>query len=179
LARALGSEPSLVITEMRMPFIDDVALCELLRRDSTTSDMPIVVVTTESRPAALAQAAQVGADVVLTKPVVPEDVIQAAMTLLRSSKARRRAASATVAAVCTERSRSARSERTHTRFDTTTPTVPPPVLICPSCDGSLTYDHSHIGGVSERNAEQWDYYDCSTCGTFQYRHRTRKLRGIQ
>jgi hypothetical protein len=43
----------------------------------------------------------------------------------------------------------------------------------------LTYERSHIGGVSERNSEQWDYYECpSGCGTFQYRQRTRKLRRV-
>jgi hypothetical protein len=32
--------------------------------------------------------------------------------------------------------------------------------------------------VSARFSEQWDYYDCSTCGAFQYRQRTRKLRRV-
>jgi hypothetical protein len=34
-----------------------------------------------------------------------------------------------------------------------------------------------MDGPRSRN-EQWDYYGCSVCGTFQYRHRTRKLRRV-
>jgi len=60
---------------------------------------------------------------------------------------------------------------------TTLPKVPP-ALMCPSCDVSLIYAHSHVGGVGDRQREQWDYYLCPTCGTFQYRQRTRKLRRI-
>jgi hypothetical protein len=69
--------------------------------------------------------------------------------------------------------------RLHERHDTTSPPLPPPALICPQCDQLLAYQHSHIGGVSARHAEQWDYYECPTgCGMFQYRERTRKLRKV-
>jgi hypothetical protein len=68
--------------------------------------------------------------------------------------------------------------KSHQRFTTTVPPIEPPALTCPSCDHPLKYDHSHIGGVSDRHAEQWDYFACSTCGPFQYRHRTRKLRRV-
>jgi hypothetical protein len=54
-----------------------------------------------------------------------------------------------------------------------------PELLCPSCDGPLHYERSHIGGVSSKHAEQWDYFLCPRgCGTFQYRERTRKLRSV-
>ena len=66
--------------------------------------------------------------------------------------------------------------KAHQRFTTTAPPAEPPALTCPTCDRPLTYEQSHIGGVSDRHPEQWDDFTCSTCGTFQYRHRTRKLR---
>ena len=67
--------------------------------------------------------------------------------------------------------------RSHARHHTTTPPAAPPVLMCPSCDRPLRYLHSHIGGVSIRHQEQWDYFECpGNCGTFQYRERTRKLK---
>jgi hypothetical protein len=40
----------------------------------------------------------------------------------------------------------------------------------------LVYRHSHTGGVNARSQEQWDYLQCSSCGPYQYRHRTRKLK---
>jgi hypothetical protein len=36
------------------------------------------------------------------------------------------------------------------------------------------YRQTVIGGVKPR--ERWDYYDCRTCGPFQYRHRTKLLK---
>ena len=69
--------------------------------------------------------------------------------------------------------------RAHARFETTAPPLTPPELRCPMCDRPLTYTRSHVGGVSDRHPEQWDYFTCSSsCGTFQYRHRTRKLRHV-
>ena len=69
--------------------------------------------------------------------------------------------------------------RVHTRFTTTEPSIAPPALICPSCVLQMRYVQSYIGGVSALQPEQWDYFVCQTgCGTFQYRHRTRKLRQI-
>jgi hypothetical protein len=69
--------------------------------------------------------------------------------------------------------------RAHIRHQTTEPPVAPPALVCPQCDQLLRYQRSHIGGVSARHVEQWDYYECSGgCGTFQYRQRTRKLRRV-
>jgi predicted RNA-binding Zn-ribbon protein involved in translation (DUF1610 family) len=62
---------------------------------------------------------------------------------------------------------------------TTQPPLKPPALTCPSCDRHLTYEESYVGGVSQRHAEQWDYYDCPVCGRFQYRQRTRKLRRVE
>ena len=63
------------------------------------------------------------------------------------------------------------------RVVTTMPPVSPPALVCPSCDRPLKYEHSYIGGVTQYRAEQWDCYVCSSsCGIFEYRQRTRKLR---
>jgi hypothetical protein len=66
------------------------------------------------------------------------------------------------------------------RFDTSTPPHAVPFLVCPSCDRRLEYRKSRVGGVTSRFAEQWDEFICpATCGTFEYRHRTRKLRPVR
>ena len=41
LAEALARPPALVIAEIRLPFIDGYALCEILRRDHATARIPI------------------------------------------------------------------------------------------------------------------------------------------
>ena len=192
LATALTHPPALVITETRLPFIDGYALCEILRDDAATRHVPILVVTSEARPSELDRARQAGADDVLTKPAVPERVLETAQALLgrcaelrERSRAVRSTAAARLARATTVLKRSDEQQRrtqskSHLRFDTPTPPIEPPALRCPMCDGPLTYQRSHIGGVSDSNAEQWDYYVCrASCGTFQHRQRTRKVRRVR
>ena len=126
---------------------------------------------------------------VLVKPAPIEDVLDAMRRLLADhlSPGGRSAGAAKAATASDEPgNRRARFDQHHrttlskarSRFTTTTPPASPPRLVCPSCDGSLKYERSHVGGVSDRHPEQWDYYVCSLCGPFQFRHRTRKLRPV-
>lgn len=57
---------------------------------------------------------------------------------------------------------------------TSTPEIEPPALMCPACALPLVYRQSVISGV--KPIEQWDYFDCHSCGPFVYRERTRQLR---
>ena len=68
LVKALTYHPALVMTGIHLPFFDGLALCELLRRDSTTRRVPILVVTTERGRAQLERARAAGADACLVKP---------------------------------------------------------------------------------------------------------------
>src|SRR5437660_12411788 len=49
LAKALMHPPTLIVTELTLPFIDGYALCDILRRDRTTATVPILVVTADAR----------------------------------------------------------------------------------------------------------------------------------
>jgi CheY-like chemotaxis protein len=190
LAKALASPPSLVVTEVRLPFLSGYALCEILRRDRATAHVPILVVTAEARPAEMERARKAGADIVVAKPTTPDDILSLSRRLLgevEELRGREAATEASADAQCeiSEHASAHSGERgrgmlvkAHSRFATTTPPTPPRSLICPSCDSPLTYNRSHIGGVSYRQPEQWDYYTCVMCGAFQYRQRTRKLRRV-
>jgi DNA-binding response OmpR family regulator len=185
LVKALVHPPTVVIIETRLPIFDGHALCEVLRRVSTTRTVLILVVTTETRPAELDRARVAGADAVLVKPLSPDALLNELQRLLTRSRDLH-SESTTHRATAAEGSgrllaQSAVTERkalakAHRRFQTTTPLARPRELLCRSCDRPLTYEHSHTGGVSDHHPEQWDYYVCSaSCGTFQYRQRTRKL----
>lgn len=187
LAKAIDRHPNLVVTEIRLPFIDGYSLCELLRSDPVTHDVPIVVLTADAYPARLERARKAGADSVLVKPCLPEELQRELLRLSDQSLSLRARSDATRAKAALQLSRSAELlthgrhtlVRAHARFETTSPPLVPPALRCPSCDHTLQYERSHIGGVSDRHSEQWDYYICpASCGTFQYRHRTRKLRRV-
>ena len=186
LAKALPSPPSLVVTELTLPFVNGYALCDILRHDPLTAGVPILVVTGAH---AAERAGGIGVDALLLKPAAPDRLVHEARRLLATP----RAASASPYAGATANQRQSADLRlasttehripyakAHQRFTTASPPKPPPVLSCPSCDRALTYEHSHVGGVSDRHPEQWDYFICpGGCGVFQYRQRTRRVRRVE
>jgi two-component system chemotaxis response regulator CheY len=177
LTKALLEPPALVVTEIDLPFVDGYALSEILRRDRATACVPILVVTSDPNPFVIHRARTAGADAVLIKPATPEQLLAELQRLFAHVQEMHAAAVRTAVAPFrpSEQRRVPRS-KTFPRFSTTTPPAPPPPLVCPSCDGALTYEQSYVGGVSERYPEQWDHYTCpASCGAFQYRQRTRKL----
>lgn len=179
LTKALVHPPSLVVTELQLPIIDGFALCEILRRDRATAHVPILVVA-EAGEYGSELMRCLGAQDVLVKPLSADMLVKRARQLLADPGA--------VAAFglggsidVHERLEQPRRRpliKAHQRGLTTTPALKPPTLTCPTCDHALTYEVSHIGGVSERHPEQYDYFRCRSCGTFQYRHRTRKLKHL-
>ena len=187
LTKALVEPPTLIISELRLPLVDGCALCEILRRDAATRSVPILIVTADARAAREDRIREAGADAVLVKPA-PSDVILSAMRnlLTRAANGRGTPAPSHTPALSNTSSQGSADKgehrtplaKSHQRFKTTTPPIPPPELRCLSCVQVLEYEYSQIGGVSERHPEQWDYYVCSTCGPFQYRPRTRKLRRV-
>jgi CheY-like chemotaxis protein len=192
LVLALSRRPHVVIADADLPGIDGFQLCEVLRRDRLTQATPIIVVSSDTFPADIAQAARVGADVLLTRPCILRDLSNALeFCRVQSWRVRERATAAQHRAEeqlahstdVIERARAIRNRTplSHAlnRHATTSPPVPPPVLQCPSCDAWLVYRDSHLGGVNLSRPEQWDYYDCpSKCGTFQHRQRTRNVRKV-
>jgi CheY-like chemotaxis protein len=72
LAQAILHPPDIIVMETRLLGVDGYCLCEFLRATRDTRTIPIVVLTADARPASLERARRAGADVVLTKPCLPE-----------------------------------------------------------------------------------------------------------
>jgi len=191
LAKALARPHDVVVTDTRLPGINGYELCQLLRRDVATKATPIIVVTAEAFSTNLERARRAGADQVLVKPCLPDQLLSEMRRLVGRSMELRRQSQQIRARLATQVTRSQALQtprdakghralsRLFSREDTTTPPDPPPNLLCPMCDQALRYRTSHVGGVSERHREQWDYFECPNgCGDFQYRQRTRKLRKV-
>jgi len=178
LTRALVDLPSLVLTEIMLPLVNGCELCEIIRQDAATRTIPILAVTSETRPTLLTQIRASGAGAVLVKPAPPDAVLDEIRHLLADAAKGEHAVSAAAPEDRHEASAQSHHPKSHASFRATLHVVDPPVLHCPSCGGPLRYDHTQLGGVNERHAEQWDYYTCATCGAFQYRRRTRKLRAV-
>jgi len=178
LIEAFERLPALVVMELTLPYVDGCSLAEILRRDPTTCTVPVVIVTAETSRIALDRARRAGANVVLQKPVAIDHVIGESERLLS------RAAAEAAEPLSTEETGTTAARaglprglsRSFPRYTTTDPLRGPLQLGCPTCDRPLTYERSHIGGVNARSAEQWDEYSCTSCGTFEYRQRTHKLK---
>jgi DNA-binding response OmpR family regulator len=172
LVKALTSGASLVVTDLRLPFIDGLALCEVLRRDQATRAVPIVVITAEARHADLMRIARCGATAVLTKPAAFDEVLGEGRRLLE--EAQREGGNARPTAVAHPDGR----RRRPVDAAAATPARETPRLLCPMCSRPLTLESRRIGGVGR--IEQWDVLVCNGggCGEFEYRHRTGKLRPV-
>jgi CheY-like chemotaxis protein len=174
LVQALLVKPWVIVTELRLPLIDGISLCEILRRDRLTHAVPILVVTGESRATELARAEHAGASAFLVKPCTPDSLLAETQRLVQAAGP----VAAPTPPLPTPGARRTALVKAHHRHATTTPDVPAVDLSCPVCGQGLKYQETFIGGVSSRQSERWDYYVCTKCGPFQYRHRTRKLRKI-
>jgi CheY-like chemotaxis protein len=178
LAKAISYRPAAIVTETRVPRLDGFELCRLLRSDPDTQQIPILVVTGDAEERRLAAAKAAGADRVLFKPCLPDELARAIGATLNTVRDGRSRQVVTAHSAASKLMSSAHSQsKRYQRSETTAPPSRPPELLCPRCDHPLMYEKSHVGGVSARHSEQWDSYECpSGCGRFQYRQRTRKLR---
>jgi CheY-like chemotaxis protein len=179
LTKALVWPPAIVITELRLPLLNGFALCEILRRDRVTATVPIVVVTGETRDAELEHVHRIGGNSVIVKPTTPDALLSAVRRLLSVRQPPNETIADSVAPARQDGNKRMTLTKLHQRCATTTPPESPPSLVCPSCDRPLVFVHSYLGGVSVKHPEQWDDFDCPSCGRFEYRHRTRKLRRVQ
>jgi CheY-like chemotaxis protein len=181
LGKALGECPDLIVTRTSLRRLDGLSLCSLLRSDPATQSAKILVIASASSSDDRVRAMNAGADAVLVTPVRPDEVFVAARRLWERgmSVSSRGDASPSTDSMESEPAlpspRARIKSRSYQRQFTTTPPKAPPQLYCPGCDGKLAYVNSYIGGVSEKFPEQWDYFSCDRCGTYCYRHRTRKL----
>jgi CheY-like chemotaxis protein len=176
LAKVFGERPDAIIADCQLPFIDGLELCRLIRLDAATARLPVILVTATAATAPADELPRAGADAAFTKPFPTELLITELTPLIRTGRV------AELAAVAGDGDGDAGqpvSDRRRRRVRSLQPFLTPPTLRCPMCDGRLQYERSHAGGIGARGAEQWDYFSCARCGTFQYRHRTRKLRRVE
>jgi DNA-binding NtrC family response regulator len=159
LAKIVAGPFDALVTDARTPGLDGCALATMAR--GRAPGMTIIVITSDGALADIERAYGSGADAVLVRPCSP-DTLSSVLERVRDSKLR--------SADLTSR------RGTRTRRTSTSPPVKPAELMCPNCDTPLVYHGSHFGGASARFSERWDAYACPIgCGTFEYRHRTRRL----
>lgn len=66
--------PDLVILDVMMPGIDGFEVCETLRDDDKTAELPIIMLSAKADIESVNKGLHLGATKYLTKPVTPDDL---------------------------------------------------------------------------------------------------------
>jgi DNA-binding response OmpR family regulator len=67
--------PDLIILDIMLPKIDGWQVCEQLRQDPTTKDIPVIILTARSRIEDKLKGFEAGADDYVTKPFSPRELV--------------------------------------------------------------------------------------------------------
>lgn len=74
LDKIIATLPDLILTDVNMPEMDGYELCEEVKNNSATSDIPIILVTAQDDRESLVRGLRIGADDFLIKPVNPSEL---------------------------------------------------------------------------------------------------------
>jgi two-component system chemotaxis response regulator CheY len=76
LERAAAERPAIVFLDIDMPHMDGITACGHLRRSPQTAESTIVMLTAATDDRAERRAGEAGADLFLTKPFSPLDLLR-------------------------------------------------------------------------------------------------------
>ncbi len=74
--QARESHPALILLDVMLPELDGFAVCEILRKDPNTREIPIIFLTAWSSETARLIGYESGADDYVTKPFSPRELVQ-------------------------------------------------------------------------------------------------------
>ena len=69
--RARETHPDLILLDIMMPYKDGYEVCEELKGDANTRDIPVIMLTAKSQQVDIQRGKDVGADDYITKPFRP------------------------------------------------------------------------------------------------------------
>ena len=65
--------PDLILLDLMLPEVDGLEVCKILRRDSATSSLPVIMVTAKAAEVDRVLGLELGADDYVTKPFSPRE----------------------------------------------------------------------------------------------------------
>jgi DNA-binding response OmpR family regulator len=83
LTLARAKQPSLIILDVRMPDLDGVEVCKLIRADPSLQQVPIIMVTAARNAEERRAGLEAGASRYLTKPFSPAELLDTVDHLLQ------------------------------------------------------------------------------------------------
>ena len=83
LKKARQQLPDLILLDLMLPEIDGLEVCKLLRRDTATSGIPIIMLTAKASEIDRVVGLELGADDYVTKPFSPRELVLRVRNLLK------------------------------------------------------------------------------------------------
>ena len=83
LAQVRTTPPSLIVLDLMLPGVDGLEVCKVLKRDTRTAAIPIVILTARGEEADIVVGLELGADDYLTKPFSPRVLLARIRAVLR------------------------------------------------------------------------------------------------
>jgi DNA-binding response OmpR family regulator len=83
LAQARREPPDVILLDVMLPGLDGLELCRVLRTDTTTALVPIILLTARDGEDERIAGLETGADDYITKPFSPKEVVARVRALLR------------------------------------------------------------------------------------------------
>jgi two-component system phosphate regulon response regulator PhoB len=75
LKKARALVPSLIVLDLMLPELDGLEVCKMLRRDSATGKVPIIMLTAKAAEIDRILGLELGADDYITKPFSPRELV--------------------------------------------------------------------------------------------------------
>jgi len=88
LARIRREHPDLVILDLMLPGVDGTEICRLVKRDPSTRDIPIIMVTAKTDESDVVLGLGLGADDYVPKPFSPRELVARVQAVLRRAPMR-------------------------------------------------------------------------------------------
>ena len=83
LKQARDKVPDLIILDLMLPGIDGLDVCRILKNDSKTRHIPVLMLTAKSEEADIVSGLEMGADDYMTKPFSPKVLLARVKAVLR------------------------------------------------------------------------------------------------
>ena len=82
LERARAGQPDLIVLDVMMPKLDGLQVAAALRADEATASIPIIMLSAKAQELDMRAGGAAGADVYLTKPFDPLELLEQVATLI-------------------------------------------------------------------------------------------------
>ncbi|OGS19234.1 MAG: hypothetical protein A3J83_05660 [Elusimicrobia bacterium RIFOXYA2_FULL_40_6] len=81
--KVVQSVPDLILLDLRLPVIDGLEYCKMLKKDEKTTNIPIIMLTSQSQETDKVVGLELGADDYMTKPFSPAELRARIKAVLR------------------------------------------------------------------------------------------------